>query len=361
MACDEYIELISAAVDGALSPAEQAKLDAHLARCPGCRALLADLTAIHEGLSALPDGSPPAGLHDRIMSAVAADNVVPFAPKKKARPWKKWGALAAAVALIFAGAWGVRDSILPGADKSAEAAPRAAAPAGAESAQDDGSIFSAAGDPESVAEPAETGLPALRSAPAGGDNGLASQSGTDGTDGDAAGYSVTTTQDLSSAGNETGAYTDKKNTVYGSDGLASGQSLDEAPEEASASAAPRIAMFSAVPSSSAAPQLYVPYDAAGELGQSGEVLSQADAVTVLANYMYEFVDQVELVDDGLNVNFAVNSPTGASGVVTCVDEDPEVFFLNYQDSEDTGVYRYTVAKSDGSVNYLGCEEPETED
>lgn len=203
--CDEYLELISAAVDGALSPADQEKLNAHLAACPGCRALLADLTAIHEGLSALPNAEPPAGLHDRIMSAVAADNVLPFTPKKKARPWKKWGAWAAAVALIFAGAWGVQDSVFPGGHKSAEAA-LGAAPAAAEGR--------AADAPESVADTADLGLPAN------GENGLSIQR-----------EAVTSGAEESVQSRSAVPGTAD---AYGGDSIVLGQSLDEAQEEAPA-------------------------------------------------------------------------------------------------------------------------------
>ena len=44
--CDEALELISARLDGALSPDGEAALEAHLAQCPACGALLADLEEI---------------------------------------------------------------------------------------------------------------------------------------------------------------------------------------------------------------------------------------------------------------------------------------------------------------------------
>ena len=47
--CDEYVELISAALDGALSPHEQARLEAHLAQCPDCRTLFYDLESLSVG------------------------------------------------------------------------------------------------------------------------------------------------------------------------------------------------------------------------------------------------------------------------------------------------------------------------
>lgn len=127
--CDKYIELISAALDGACSPAETAELEKHLAACPACKALYEDLKTIHDALAALPAGSPPADLKDRIMAAIEGDNVVPLPVKKAAKPWKRWGATAAAVLIVSMGAWGIgqnsigRDISFFPAPRSAEAAP----------------------------------------------------------------------------------------------------------------------------------------------------------------------------------------------------------------------------------------------
>lgn len=107
--CDESIELISAALDGALSPEEQAKLEAHLAQCPDCKALYEDLSRIHQSLLDLPPVEVPEGLTGRIMDAVAAEaarpKVVPLPqPKRSARPWQRWAVTAAAVAVVILGA-----------------------------------------------------------------------------------------------------------------------------------------------------------------------------------------------------------------------------------------------------------------
>lgn len=107
--CDESIELISAALDGALSPEEQARLEAHLAQCPDCKALYEDLSMIHQSLLDLPPVEVPEGLTGRIMDAVAAEaarpKVVPLPqPKRSARPWQRWAVTAAAVAVVILGA-----------------------------------------------------------------------------------------------------------------------------------------------------------------------------------------------------------------------------------------------------------------
>lgn len=108
--CDESIELISAALDGALSPEEQVRLEAHLAQCPACKALYEDLNLIHQNLLDLPPVEVPQGLTERIMDAVAAEaaqsKVVPLPqPRKSAFPWQRWAATAAAVAVVILGGW----------------------------------------------------------------------------------------------------------------------------------------------------------------------------------------------------------------------------------------------------------------
>lgn len=105
--CEEYLERVSAAVDGALSPSEQAELEAHLASCPQCLALYRDLTALHDGMLDLPAVAVPPELTERIMSAVEEAKVVTF-PAKKRNPWKKWLASAAVLAVVIAAGQGGR-------------------------------------------------------------------------------------------------------------------------------------------------------------------------------------------------------------------------------------------------------------
>lgn len=124
--CDEYIDLISAAIDGALSPVEQEKLDSHLASCPECRALYEELTALHAALSGLPPVEVPADLTEHIMDAVAAEQVLPFAPtqaqKSPVRRWR-WLTSAAVLALVLAGTWGLRPWENTARDAKPEGAP----------------------------------------------------------------------------------------------------------------------------------------------------------------------------------------------------------------------------------------------
>ncbi len=107
--CEYYADLISASLDGALTPEEQTALDRHLETCPACRTLLEQLQGLEAELAELE--APPAALTDRIMAAVGeTEQEIPFtdlpqnrrasgAAKKSLRAWWKpirnWCALAA--------------------------------------------------------------------------------------------------------------------------------------------------------------------------------------------------------------------------------------------------------------------------
>lgn len=107
--CKEYIELISAAIDGALTTEETARLEEHLNACPDCQALYDDLNRVHQALLELPPVEVPEGLTERILEAVAADNITALPkPKKSALRWKKTVAAAAVFALILLGAGTLR-------------------------------------------------------------------------------------------------------------------------------------------------------------------------------------------------------------------------------------------------------------
>lgn len=86
VSCDEMTELLSAALDGELSPAEQRELEDHLAHCPACRELAAALGDVHGGFAQLEDVPAPADLTDKVMAQVRAETpkgskkLVPFRP-----------------------------------------------------------------------------------------------------------------------------------------------------------------------------------------------------------------------------------------------------------------------------------------
>ena len=128
--CDRALELISAGLDGALTPEEKDWLEKHLEHCPACRALDADLASLHQLLPTLAP-EPPAELKERIMDAVRAEKTVPFPAReqKKPRRWKAWVSVAAVAALVFLGG----RAALPALNSGGASLPATAgAPAGTE-------------------------------------------------------------------------------------------------------------------------------------------------------------------------------------------------------------------------------------
>ena len=128
--CDRALELISAGLDGALTPEENDWLEKHLEHCPACRALDADLASLHQLLPTLAP-EPPAELKERIMDAVRAEKTVPFPAReqKKPRRWKAWVSVAAVAALVFLGG----RAALPALNSGGASLPATAgAPAGTE-------------------------------------------------------------------------------------------------------------------------------------------------------------------------------------------------------------------------------------
>ena len=71
--CSEYQELISASLDGALTPEEQEKLDAHLSECPDCRTMWEQLSALEPELMELSE--PSEGFADRVLAAAGSSPI----------------------------------------------------------------------------------------------------------------------------------------------------------------------------------------------------------------------------------------------------------------------------------------------
>lgn len=105
--CEKALELISERLDGPLAAADAAWLEAHLAACPDCRALQADFAALHQELPLLA-ARPPEALKDKVMEAVHASKVTPFQGKRKQWQWRSLASLAAVLALVFVGGYGLR-------------------------------------------------------------------------------------------------------------------------------------------------------------------------------------------------------------------------------------------------------------
>lgn len=70
--CDEFLDLISAALDNELSADESAALDEHLNQCCVCKALFDDLRQLHDAASNQEDIAAPTGFAQQVMSRIAA-------------------------------------------------------------------------------------------------------------------------------------------------------------------------------------------------------------------------------------------------------------------------------------------------
>ena len=97
--CKEYAQTISEYLDGALGEAERAQLLEHLESCEGCRAYLGELAAMRDALRKMPEAELPAGFHEGVMAKVHAKKRA-----KKLSVWKRYAAVAACAAIVFAGA-----------------------------------------------------------------------------------------------------------------------------------------------------------------------------------------------------------------------------------------------------------------
>ena len=117
LTCEQALELISAQLDGALTAEEAGALDEHLAQCPACRALRADLSTLHQLLPTLAE-EPPAGLKDDIMKAVHASKCTPFHTRKRQWRWRSWASLAAVLVLVLVGGQAVHLWSPPGSSGS---------------------------------------------------------------------------------------------------------------------------------------------------------------------------------------------------------------------------------------------------
>ena len=89
MACDRYLELLSARLDGALTEAEERELEGHLAACPDCRAVGAQLSALQEAFPELEEaGTAPEGFARGVMDRIRAEEpkkVIPLFKRPQVR------------------------------------------------------------------------------------------------------------------------------------------------------------------------------------------------------------------------------------------------------------------------------------
>lgn len=100
MECDRYWELLSARLDGALSEAEEQELEAHLASCPDCRALLEELKELRESFDALGEEEAPEGFAQGVMDRIRASEAPKIIPLWKRPQVRALAGLAACLVLV---------------------------------------------------------------------------------------------------------------------------------------------------------------------------------------------------------------------------------------------------------------------
>lgn len=71
MNCNEFVELVTAYLDGALTRADQLAFEDHLRECPGCERYLDQFQATIELLGELPEESLSTESRSRLLAAFA--------------------------------------------------------------------------------------------------------------------------------------------------------------------------------------------------------------------------------------------------------------------------------------------------
>ena len=101
--CEDYLELISAGIDGQLTGEELQKLNDHLARCPDCRALYDIMAENDAALAGLGDCEPSEGFAQSVMERIQAERAPGKIVSLFRRPQFKKTMTAAACALLCIG------------------------------------------------------------------------------------------------------------------------------------------------------------------------------------------------------------------------------------------------------------------
>src|SRR4051812_32105784 len=101
--CDEALDLLEPFLDGDLSPAESARLQAHLSGCAACAAELALAGRVQAGLRALPQPDCPPELLTRLAQTIETGRGEVVAFPSRARTLRHRFAAVAAVAALAVG------------------------------------------------------------------------------------------------------------------------------------------------------------------------------------------------------------------------------------------------------------------
>jgi anti-sigma factor RsiW len=77
LTCQELVELVTDYLEGALTPAERARFESHLAGCRGCRAYLAQARRTIDLSGRLTEEDVPAETRERLLRAFRTWKVGP--------------------------------------------------------------------------------------------------------------------------------------------------------------------------------------------------------------------------------------------------------------------------------------------
>lgn len=106
MDCDKYMELLSARLDGALTGEEERELEEHLAACPDCRAVGAQLSALQGAFPELEEVEAPEGFTQGVMGRIRALEAPKVIPLWKRPQVRALAGLAACLVLVV-GIYGI--------------------------------------------------------------------------------------------------------------------------------------------------------------------------------------------------------------------------------------------------------------
>ena len=99
--CERFAPVLAAMVDEALEPRDRRRVDAHLAGCEACRALLADLREIRSLAATLEPIEPPARVRHDVRRRVAAEGRA----LRVAAGWWSWWSFGGAGPIRAPGLW----------------------------------------------------------------------------------------------------------------------------------------------------------------------------------------------------------------------------------------------------------------
>lgn len=98
--CPDWEEKLSLYIDGVLNPFDENAVEAHLARCAGCREAVALWRAVGQAIRNIPQAAPPAYLREWILASTSRR------PRRVSRrAWFPWRALAPTVGLALVLSW----------------------------------------------------------------------------------------------------------------------------------------------------------------------------------------------------------------------------------------------------------------